>query len=649
MAASRIDPGRRRVTRPRVPKNRVLKPRHQRILAERGVGRALVDARGYTSADDDRALALVGWARGKRPSYVKPPALAIPVYSLTDLRLTDADEEFVPTYFQLRPDRPAIDPGSKKPRKYLNPIGQPAVVDVNPEGFDSEAFDDRELPLFIVEGIPKGDAGWTIGLPTVSIQGVWNFTSDDARAFRDFIPDLRYLPIEGREVVIAFDADAWSNPDVRAAARELARVLGRKAASVRALQLPNPEAKTGLDDFIASLSGADAEKRQAVFERVVDLDKLISPPSNEPLRLRSLADVEAKPIQYLWEPYVLRGTMGLLDGAPGTGKTWLALKLAASVTTGGTMPSAIRGKDRSAAEIPVTTKGNVLYFTGENSPAYSLRPRFDRLGGDASKLFILEHDADEPWTIREADRLRATIRATDAKLVVLDPLMNYVTHGDGRRDDADSHKDSDMRPILSKLLSVADETGATILGIRHLRKEATRIAVYAGGGSVAFSGTARFVLIAATWEKPGVGPKTVLAHAKVSEGPMGATLEYELTDAGRDVRGFFQTDLAFRDVADVDASALTDDSSRKGAKRTKRNVASDKLRDLLGTYDGAVPYEVIAAMAEELDVDVKTFRRAADELGVEKGTKTWHLPGKGEDGEKPRRRRVRKSLKGKKF
>lgn len=54
------------------------------------------------------------------------------------------------------------------------------------------------------------------------------------------------------------------------------------------------------------------------------------------------ADVRELPIHWLWDGWIARGKLSILAGSAGTGKTTLALGLAATVTTGGVWPDGVR-------------------------------------------------------------------------------------------------------------------------------------------------------------------------------------------------------------------------------------------------------------------------------------------------------------------
>jgi AAA domain len=58
----------------------------------------------------------------------------------------------------------------------------------------------------------------------------------------------------------------------------------------------------------------------------------------------------AQPIEWLWQHKLAAGTVAMLSGEPGLGKTWVALAIAAALTrgrvaaSGGLVPSGQRGK-----------------------------------------------------------------------------------------------------------------------------------------------------------------------------------------------------------------------------------------------------------------------------------------------------------------
>jgi len=77
--------------------------------------------------------------------------------------------------YQLRPDQPRLNKG--KPRKYEMKAGGRMLLDAHPrltrqlDGGKVPLVGDPNVPLFITEGIPKGDAAVSIGLCCIAVLG----------------------------------------------------------------------------------------------------------------------------------------------------------------------------------------------------------------------------------------------------------------------------------------------------------------------------------------------------------------------------------------------------------------------------------------------------------------------------------------------
>ncbi len=81
----------------------------------------------------------------------------------------------------------------------------------------------------------------------VGVSGAWNWrstigkTNDAKGARRDVkgvIPDFERITWQGRIVYIIYDTNVATNPNVRAARRELSKELTRRGAKVRFVNLP---------------------------------------------------------------------------------------------------------------------------------------------------------------------------------------------------------------------------------------------------------------------------------------------------------------------------------------------------------------------------------------------------------------------------
>ena len=90
------------------------------------------------------------------------------------------------------------------------------------------------------------------------------------------------------------------------------------------------------------------------------------------------ADLTPEPVQWLWPDWLALGKFPLLAGAPGQGKTTIAMGLAATVTLGGRWPDG----SRCAAD-------NVLVWSGEDDYTDTLLPRLIAAGADRNRVFFV--------------------------------------------------------------------------------------------------------------------------------------------------------------------------------------------------------------------------------------------------------------------
>jgi Domain of unknown function (DUF3854) len=129
--------------------------------------------------------------------------------------------------YQHRPDNPRVKvnkDGEPREVKYETPWRQPNMIDF-PPGV-AERLQDRSAARWITEGVKKGDAGADAGLCIVDIVGVWNWVGKGGVP----LPDFRDLgPLPELEVILCFDSDSHTKPEVRQALKELAGWLKIKA------------------------------------------------------------------------------------------------------------------------------------------------------------------------------------------------------------------------------------------------------------------------------------------------------------------------------------------------------------------------------------------------------------------------------------
>jgi putative DNA primase/helicase len=94
--------------------------------------------------------------------------------------------------------------------------------------------------------------------------------------------------------------------------------------------------------------------------------------------LKPASDIKVRPTTWLWPGHIPNAKLTLLTGAPGSGKSALAINIIAAVTTGGTYPC----REGSAP------KGSVILVSPNGDPDV-LVPRRKAAGADLSRVQIL--------------------------------------------------------------------------------------------------------------------------------------------------------------------------------------------------------------------------------------------------------------------
>ena len=217
---------------------------HLRQLHESAISDEVIEARGYQTvsrptAGDSRSrrmLKLAGISGKVVNDDARYPGLWIPVYRATG-------EQMGGIY---RPENPRKDKG--KPRKYEQPVGESPTLDVHP--FNVDKIIDPTMPLWITEGIKKGDSLTTAGVCAVSLSGVWNWRKGDGT-----LGDREDILLKGRLVIVCFDADVIEKRGVCLAMRRLGKWLRSKGAVPKYIVVPaevdGTETK-GADDYLTA-------------------------------------------------------------------------------------------------------------------------------------------------------------------------------------------------------------------------------------------------------------------------------------------------------------------------------------------------------------------------------------------------------------
>ncbi len=242
------------------------------------------------------------------------------------------------------------------------------------------------------------------------------------------------------------------------------------------------------------------------------------------LVLRAMSTIRPEEVEWYFEGRVPLGSLTLLVGPAGLGKTTFACELSARGT---------RGQLDSPAAA-------VIFATAEDSLAHTLVPRLIAAGADPDRIHFVSIRGDDGLETgltlpEDTDELQNAVKKTGANLIILDPVVGHLSGN------IDSHKDHSVRRALAPLARLAEDTGAAILGIGHLNKSSSTDVLTRVGGSVAFGAAARSVLLLGEDHEAVEGsPERLLIHAKSNLGPLSLAhrLKVEartITTEGREI------------------------------------------------------------------------------------------------------------------
>jgi AAA domain/Bifunctional DNA primase/polymerase, N-terminal len=352
-----------------------------------------------------------------------------------------------------------------------------------------------------------------------------------------------------------------------------------------------------------------------------------------------LSDVREEPVRWLWPGRIPLGKLTILDGDPALGKSLVTQDLAARITTGRPMPDGAAG-----------VEGGVVLLTAEEVLADTVVPNLRAAGGDPTRVRVVRcmWDRDPATGVRrsrpfrmpqDVPYLKHTIQKVDARLLIVDPLMDYLDAS------VNSWHEQHVRPALAPLTALAEETGIAVLCVRHLNKgDGTNAlyrgdgtnALYRGGGSIAIIAVARSGLLMA---KDPDDPQNarVLASTKSNLGPPMPSLrlriqigqgsqEQDGQPEGEEVEAAAPPTIEWLGTCGHTADALLSAAAPAGtpASTSALGKASAFLREALA--GGPRPASEIEHEAWAAEISRGTLNRARTQLSVQ-ATKVGFAPG----------------------
>ncbi len=321
-----------------------------------------------------------------------------------------------------------------------------------------------------------------------------------------------------------------------------------------------------------------------------------------------MADIIPREAEYLIEPYLPLGAITILAGVAGTGKTWLALKWAADISTGRAV------KDG--------TPGLVYYFTQENDPSIVLSPRLAKLGANQENIIAMSPTSDAPSLTMCDPRLDALAARPGFRpsLVVFDPIQSYL----GKN--VKMNQADDVRPMMDHLARFAARYQCAVMLVSHINKPSLASGSASDRilGSSDFRNAARSIIFVGN--DPDNKDTRVFAHDKNSLGPTGPSRRFAVTENG----------VTIMDICDFTADEII--RPHQPGPRGPMPLARDRAVALLGEMmknTGWVKVTDACKAAKREAIGRTTLYDAANEMrlkassynkGQKGGYTVWHQP-----------------------
>ena len=358
----------------------------------------------------------------------------------------------------------------------------------------------------------------------------------------------------------------------------------------------------------------DAKESTAALEtQLRNIQRYIGVPSPFKSDIIKMSDIQMKPIVWLLQDRIPLGNLSVIYGDGGCGKSHITLDLAARVSTGTLW----------AGDTPVE-QGGVLLITGEDSLADTVKPRLVAAGANVNNIGVVSLVTEEdekgqpvktPFSLNHIPQLEHELKAFRKtfgimpKLVVIDPITSFLAG-------ADSHKDAEVRRVLTPLAKVAESCGVAIVCVAHINKQRGGRAAHRLSGSAGFGNAARAMFFVGINENDGT---RIMAHVKHNASKPQPSLSYEieettLDEAGTPIPTSKLTWVGQTDLTADDALASADESktsTKKAAKWLKTVLTNGEMLSadvlVMGEQEGYSKQVVYDAAKQ---AGIKSFKEA---------------------------------------
>lgn len=339
--------------------------------------------------------------------------------------------------------------------------------------------------------------------------------------------------------------------------------------------------------------------------------------------LTPLSEIKVRRAKWLWDKRIAVGTLSLVAGREGIGKSTVVIDKAARITRG-ELPGEYFGSPRA-----------VLVCATEDSFEHTIAPRMIAHGADLTKVYRVEVLVDSIHSglslPLDNHSLEQAVTETGAALLILDPLMSRLSDG------LDTHKDGEVRKALEPLVAIADRTGMSVVGLIHHNKSGSADPLTVVMGSKAFTAVARSVHTVVVDPDDETAARPLFGTAKNNLGRTDLpTLTFSIRgyhiDIDNDPEGTWVGEIVWGEDAEGTISDAIRRSVDSGEDRSAQSEAAMWLGDHLAERGGIDKSADIKKAGHAAGHSESTLKRAKGRLRLEVSTSGfprtsyWALP-----------------------
>jgi DNA polymerase len=412
----------------------------------------------------------------------------------------------------------------------------------------------------------------------------------------------------------------------RAHTIKVASALQGIVSDVRIVEFPELPSGGDVSDWLAL-----GHTREELIERAKAAPKFEQP--TVALKSARASTFTLRAVEWIWPGRFAVGKLGVIAGLPDEGKGLFLCDVAGRITRPGSAWPCGEG---------IAPFGNVILLTAEDDIDDTVLPRLKAAGADLEHVEIVqmipEGEGERMFSlVTDLPLLRQKIvEVGDVRIVQIDPVSAYL----GVKK-MDSFRNTDVRAVLSPLVSLASELRVLIMGIMHFNKKTdVTNALLRISDSLAFSATPRHVYAVVNDTEHGrklfVKGKNNLAPADQK----ALAYSFSTREVGTDAKTG-EIIRAPHIVWEQEHVDVTASEAMQAAAESKSPAARDTAKTFLKNVLSAGPVAAaeIEEAAEANGIAKRTLYRAKAELGVQAvkdgpmkdGQRTWrwHPPAKG--------------------